>query len=48
MGRFPLQVCTVVLSIIPIITGGVTLLELLGAPLFIHWQYRVAQAFATP
>ena len=26
MGRFPLQVCTVVLSLIPIITGVVTLL----------------------
>lgn len=27
---------------------GFTLLELLGAPLFIYWQYRVAQAFGTP
>jgi uncharacterized protein DUF4345 len=132
MGRFPLQVCTVVLSLIPIITGvvtllgikdplyrplglpsapildsnlrffggvwlglglamlwlvpaiehqgvlfrvlwgaiflggvgrvlswrligappkpfiGVTLLELLGAPLFIYWQSRVALALVTP
>ena len=132
MGRFPLQVCTVVLAIIPIITGvvtllgvkdplyrplglptapildsnlrffggvwlglgltmlwlvptielqgvlfrvlwgaiflggvgrllswlqigappkpfiGVTLLELLGAPLFIYWQSRVAEALGTP
>lgn len=27
---------------------GFTLLELLGAPLFIYWQYRVAQAFGAP
>jgi len=27
---------------------GVTLLELLGAPLFIYWQSRVAQALGTP
>ena len=26
MGRFPLQVCTVVLSLIPIATGAVTML----------------------
>jgi Domain of unknown function (DUF4345) len=26
---------------------GFTLLELLGAPLFIYWQYRVAQALGT-
>jgi Domain of unknown function (DUF4345) len=26
---------------------GLTLLELLGAPLFIYWQYRVAQALGT-
>jgi hypothetical protein len=27
---------------------GFILLELVGAPLFIYWQYRVAQNVATP
>jgi uncharacterized protein DUF4345 len=27
---------------------GFTLLELVGAPLFIHWQYRVAQSLGGP
>jgi uncharacterized protein DUF4345 len=27
---------------------GFTLLELLGAPLFLYWQYRVAQALGSP
>ena len=26
---------------------GITLLELVGAPLFIYWQYRVASALGT-
>jgi hypothetical protein len=28
--------------------AGFIILELLGAPLFIYWQYRVAQSVATP
>jgi hypothetical protein len=27
---------------------GFIILELLGAPLFIYWQYRLTQSVATP
>jgi hypothetical protein len=57
MSKLILQVCTAARALIPIVTGiisllgvlfrvhGVTRLELLGAPAFICWQTRVAEAF---
>jgi hypothetical protein len=60
LSRLLLQIGKALLALIPIATGIVTmlgaeapvldsnLLELLGAPLFIYWQCRLAQSGATP
>jgi hypothetical protein len=41
MSKLILQVCTAALALIPIVTGIISL----GAPAFICWQARVAEAF---
>jgi hypothetical protein len=38
----------IVIGAPPVPFIGFTLLELVGSPLFIYWQYRIAQSFGTP
>jgi Domain of unknown function (DUF4345) len=38
----------IVIGAPPVPFIGFTLLELVGSPLFIYWQYRIAQSFGAP
>ena len=48
LGGIWLGIGLAMLWLVPSIDVGFIILELLGAPLFIYWQCRLAQSGATP